>query len=130
MNDGQRYNQMARQNELGKKGEQLAKDFLEKKGYKILAENWRYSRAELDLIALDDDVLVIIEVKTRSYEHFGPPEDFVSEKKQRLMTLAGAAYMEKHHHTWQVRFDVISIIVDSKQQYRIQHFPDAFWPGL
>ena len=68
---------MAQHNELGKKGEQLAVDYLLKNGYNIMERNYRFDKAEVDLIAQKDTVLAIIEVKTRSTTDFGNPQDFV-----------------------------------------------------
>ena len=75
---------MAQHNELGKKGEQLAIDYLVKKGYKILDKNWRYLKAEVDIIAKKDSMIVAVEVKTRSSDYFGDPQDFINKKKISL----------------------------------------------
>ena len=72
---------MANHNELGKKGEEFAIDFLVKAGYKILEKNYRFQKAEVDIIALKGLVLAIVEVKTRSTDYFGNPQDFVNPKK-------------------------------------------------
>ena len=118
---------MARHNEIGKKGEAIAKAFLLNKGYQFLDANWRFKRAEIDLIFKDDEILVFIEVKTRSTDHFGQPEEFLSKKQERLITAAASAYMD---HDWEIRFDIISIIFKSEQSYSIKHMEDAFFPGL
>ena len=77
---------MAKHNELGKKGEQLAVEFLEQKGYQIIERNYRFDKAEVDIIAQHKDTLAIIEVKTRSTNEFGNPQDFVKPKQiQRLV---------------------------------------------
>jgi len=68
---------MASHNDLGKKGEQLAAEFLISKGYKIVARNFRFQKAEVDIIARKNNVLAIIEVKTRSSSNFGDPQEFV-----------------------------------------------------
>ncbi|MCB0572129.1 MAG: YraN family protein [Phaeodactylibacter sp.] len=121
---------MAQQHEIGKTGEELARRFLEGEGYRILETNWRYSRAEVDLIAMDGQALVFVEVKTRSTDAFGRPEEFVSLKKQRLMAMAAGAYMEAIGHYWEVRFDVVSILYRSEADYELRHLKDAFFPGL
>ncbi|HIC33059.1 MAG TPA: DUF91 domain-containing protein, partial [Flavobacteriaceae bacterium] len=72
---------MASHNELGKKGEQLAVDFLIESGYDIIERNYRFNKAEVDIIAQKKDVLAIIEVKTRSTADFGNPQDFVKPKQ-------------------------------------------------
>ena len=119
---------MAWNNILGKRGEQLATQFLQKKSYQILATNWRYQRAELDIIAKYKEVLVFIEVKTRNNNNYGEPELAVNAKKQELMAKAGAAYMREINHEWEVRFDVIAIIYKNEKDYSIEHFEDAFFP--
>jgi len=116
--------------DIGKKGEEIAKSFLEKQGYHIQATNWRYSKAEIDIIAFEGDLLVFVEVKTRSSDFFGPPEDFVDDKKKKLLSLAAAAYMAKTNHQWSIRFDIISILLAGEKVYKVQHFKDAFFPGL
>ena len=119
---------MAWNNILGKRGEQLAVSFLEKKNYQILETNWRYGRAELDIIAMDRKALVFVEVKTRNSNQFGTPEIAVNKKKEKLMASAGAAYMREIGHDWEIRFDIIAIIYTNENDYDIQHFEDAFFP--
>ena len=72
---------MAVHNDLGEKGEEMAVLFLQKHGYEILERNWRYKKAEVDVIAQKKEVLAVIEVKTRSSNYFGNPQDFVNQKK-------------------------------------------------
>ncbi len=119
---------MAQHNELGKTGEQIAKDFLLEKGYTILETNWRYQKAELDLIVMDQQVLVFVEVKTRSSDFFGSPEDAVTVLKEKLMAHAATAYMRKIGHEWAIRFDIIAIVVKGEGRCEIQHLQDAFFP--
>ena len=77
---------MAQHNELGNQGEQLAVDFLIEHGYEIVARNYRFHKAEVDIIAKQKDTLAIIEVKTRSTADFGNPQDFLKPKQiQRLV---------------------------------------------
>jgi len=121
---------MAAHNELGDKGEVLATQYLQQQGYKILETNWRYSRAEVDVIAMDGPVLVFIEVKTRTSDAFGRPEEFITPRKERLLTDAAHAYIDAINHDWEVRFDFISIIYRSDSDYELEHFRDAFFPGL
>ena len=80
----------------GKKGEDIAVDYLVEKGYVVLERNWRFKKAEIDIIAKDDDgTLVFVEVKTRTYTYFGEPEAFVDDKKKSLMLYAASEYMRK-----------------------------------
>ncbi len=114
--------------ETGNIGEQLAKEYLIEKGYKILETNWRFSKAEVDIIAKDKDMLVFIEVKTRSYDYYGAPESFVTEKKEALLFDAANRYMELIQHDWEIRFDVIGIIMKDIGNYQLKHTEDAFYP--
>ncbi|MCO6476913.1 MAG: YraN family protein [Phaeodactylibacter sp.] len=121
---------MARHNEVGKAGEALARRYLEEKGYRILEANWRYRRAEVDLIAMDGPVLVFVEVKTRGSDAFGRPEEFVTPQKEQLITDAAMEYMESIGHDWELRFDIISVLFRNEDDYQLEHFRDAFFPGL
>ena len=76
---------MATHNELGAKGETMAVQFLMAKNYQIVAINWRWQKAEVDIIAQINDTLVFVEVKTRSSDTFVKPEEAVHEKKQLLL---------------------------------------------
>ena len=116
---------MAAHNELGKKGEELAVDFLTKKGYEIAEKNYRYQKAEVDIIARKGNTLAIVEVKTRSTTYFGNPEDFVTPKKIKLVTAAIDDYVVKYDLDVEVRFDIISI-VKQRNEFVIEHLEDAF----
>jgi putative endonuclease len=116
---------MAEHNELGKKGEQLAIDFLIKNDYKILEKNYRYLKAEVDIIALKKDTLAVVEVKTRSTDYFGNPQDFVNPKKIKLLLSAIDYYVIKKNLEVEVRFDIIAII-HKNNITKIEHLEDAF----
>lgn len=113
--------------EIGKKAEDMAANYLFSKGYDVVVRNWRFKKAEIDLIARKEGILIFVEVKYRSYDHFGAPEISVDEEKERLLLDAGAAYAEHVGHDWAVRFDIVSIL-KSDSGYRIEHFEDAFFP--
>lgn len=117
---------MAKHNELGQRGEILARQHLEEKGYQILEVNWRTGRAEIDIIAKWNEVLIFVEVKTRSDNYFGEPEDFIDQKKKNLLTGAAGIYMELVNHDWEIRFDIIAIIIKNNKPY-LKHIEDAFW---
>lgn len=121
---------MASHNELGKLGETLAANFLQANGYTILERNWRVNRAEIDLIARLEETMIFVEVKTRSTAHFGPPELFVTKRKKRLIASAASAYMQQKGHEWALRFDVISIVMGNGEAPVLEHYEDAFFPGL
>ncbi len=116
---------MALHNDRGKFGEELAVQFLEKNGYEILDLNWEYRKAEIDIVALKDNTICFIEVKTRSGTGFGMPETFVEEKKQELLELAADEYLHIMEHTGDVRFDIISIILNNIST-EITHLEDVF----
>ena len=117
---------MAFHNELGKAGEQIATDYLQKKGYRIKARNWRYRKAEIDIIAEFDKTLVVVEVKTRSSNYFGNPHDFISKEKIRLLVLATDAYIAKNELALQVRFDIVSVLIPPQKKITIQHLENGF----
>lgn len=121
---------MARHNEVGKDGESIAAAYLLREGYELLENNWRYRKAEIDLIARQGDTLVFIEVKTRKNTFFSDPELAVDQKKQNLITNAAMVYMERIGHEWEVRFDIIAVIYESEDSFDIRHYEDAFFPGL
>lgn len=116
---------MASHNDLGEKGEQLAIEFLLDKGYTILEKNYRFLKAEVDIIAQKADVLAAIEVKTRTSDYFGNPEEFVNPKKIKLLITAIDNYVIKNDLDVEVRFDIIAII-SNKKATKIEHLEDAF----
>ncbi len=117
---------------LGRKGERVAQQYLEDKGYKVLAANWRFSRAEIDLVVKKENLLVFVEVKTRSSvsARFGRPEDAVNAHKVKHLGEAAAAYMRAHNYQWMFRFDIIGVRMNPSGRYTIRHLEDAFFPGL
>lgn len=117
---------MAEHNELGKKGEDEAVAFLMKKGYKILERNYRFKKAEIDIIARKDELLVAVEVKTRSTPDFGNPQDFVKPKKIKLLVMAFDHYITQNELDVDARFDIVAII-KNKSGMRIEHLEDAFF---
>src|SRR5689334_7882849 len=119
---------MALHLELGRKGESLAKAHLEAAGYEIIDENWVHGKAEIDLIAYKDRVIIFTEVKTRTGTGFGEPEDFVDDRKQRLLANAADEYIYLMNHQGEVRFDIIAILFKKDDSYKLNHIEDAFWP--
>ncbi len=120
---------MATHNDLGRHGEQLAKTHLETLGYEILDENWTHGKAEVDLVAYKDGTIIFVEVKTRTGNWFGEPEDFVDNRKQKLLALAADEYIYLMNHQGEARFDIIAILFDKEQQHNLKHIEDAFWPS-
>ena len=120
---------MAKHNEVGKLGEDIAHAFLIEQGMHILERNWRYKRAELDIVAMDTNTMVFVEIKTRTDDILGSPENAVDSRKRKLMICAAIAYMHHSKHDWTIRFDIVSVIMRPNQP-QIDHIKDAFFPGL
>jgi putative endonuclease len=117
---------MAEHNELGKFGEELAVDFLQKNGYEILETNWTFQKAEIDIIAQKGTILAVVEVKTRSSIEFGLPQDFVKPKKIQLLVKAVNEYVIANDLEFEVRFDIIAIYKE-ENMYKIDHIEDSFY---
>jgi len=114
---------------LGKYGEGKAKKYLEAKGYVLLKENYRYDRAEVDLIFRDDanKVLIFTEVKTRRTKTFGEPEDSVTQAKQKQLRKSAEGYLSQHDefYEYEKRFDVVTVYVNRGKE-QINHIVNAF----
>lgn len=113
----------------GKKGEDVASQFLVNKGYKLLARNWQYMHRELDIVAIHQKTLVFVEVKTRMEGSLIAPQEAVNKKKQRLLVSAANLYIQKHDLNFESRFDIISVIY-SQHSFRIEHIENAFYPNM
>lgn len=120
---------MAKNNEIGQEGEQYAVQYLIKNGYEILHQNWRFSKAEIDIICRKGEHLVFVEVKTRSYTYYGLPAESVTSKKEELIMDAANVFMASIQYEWKFRFDIISIVLSPDGQHQIEHVEDAFFPG-
>ena len=120
---------MSKSNDLGRKGETLAAEYLAAKGFRILARNFRAGKAEIDIIALDKGILVIAEVKTRNTHYFGEPEEWVTPAKQKLLIKAANSYIKYRGFKGEARFDVVSVVTDEKGT-EITHIADAFYPTM
>ena len=113
----------------GKRGEDAAVALLQQRGYEIRHRNWRYKHLEVDIIANDGDVLVFVEVKTRSGRAYGMPYEFVDYAKQAKLTRAANQYIAAMRYGGEIRFDVVSILYSEKSgSYDIRLIRDAFWP--
>jgi putative endonuclease len=114
---------------LGKKGEQLAVEYLQEEGYEILERNWRFRHVEVDIIAQTRDQLIICEVKTRSGNTYGEPSASVDFRKQRSLIFAAERYIFSHNIDMDVRFDIISIII-GQCRTALEHIKEAFHPVM
>lgn len=120
---------MAEHIETGKKGEELAAEFLTSQGIKILHRNWRIGHYELDLVAREGDTVVVTEVKTRKSLYGGEPEVSVTRMKQKTLIKAANAYVMHYGINLPVRFDIISVVIKGEQHF-IHHIKDAFYPMI
>lgn len=120
---------MADHNELGSYGEQLAVDFLVKKGFEILETNWVFKHKEIDIIAKKNPFIVFVEVKTRRSNYFGEPFTFVDRKKQNFIITAANEYIIQNNINEEARFDIISVLYNERGK-DIKHIEDAFYPRL
>lgn len=121
---------MAEKDELGRKGEEIACQYLVGKGYEIKERNWRYKNGEIDIIAIDKKELVIVEVKTRSAVIYEEPRDSITDKKIRFLVNAAEEYIEQTDYYGETRFDVISIKWFGDGKYEMEHIPEAFYPPV
>ncbi len=119
---------MTKHHLLGSRGETLACQYLETLGYEILDQNWTFQKAEIDIIAYKNQIIVFVEVKTRSGDAFGKPEEAVHFAKQKVMERAAEEYIYLMEHQGEIRFDIISILFESPDKYALSHIEDAFWP--
>jgi putative endonuclease len=107
----------------GNKGEKLAAEFLQKKGFEVVARNYRFRRAEIDLIVRRDNWIIFVEVKTRSSSSYGEPEEFVDDHKTRNVFDAAEEYIYSTDWHGHIRFDIISVKLG--HEIEIEHFEDA-----
>lgn len=118
---------MAAKDDLGRRGEDLAAQFLTDVGYTVIDRNWRCARGEIDLVARDGNDTVFVEVKTRSSTSFGHPfEAITAQKLARLRRLAGA-WCEAHpYRRGAVRIDAISVIAPAGSEPVVEHLRRVF----
>lgn len=121
---------MAVHNDKGKLAEDFACDYLRKNNFFILERNWRWKKAEIDIIAHKNNILVFAEVKYRASDVFGAPEDFVSDRKMIFLIEAANRYLEEKEISKEIRFDVLSVTDDLRLGLKINHYENAFWPGI
>lgn len=114
---------------MGNRGEDIAIEYLEKKGYKIICRNWHYLHREIDIIAEKNDQIIFIEVKTRNKKTLIQPYEAVGNKKQQLLIEAANLYIQRYNIEKEARFDIISILI-SNNSTEINHIPNAFYPKI
>ncbi|MDD5787270.1 MAG: YraN family protein [Prevotella sp.] len=119
---------MAQHNELGAWGEQIAAAYLADKGMRILKRNWRDGHRDLDIVGYMDNMLVVVEVKTRRNDLFMDPQQAVDRGKARRICTAANRFVKYYHIDAPVRFDIVAIVGMPGQPYKIEHIEDAFSP--
>ncbi len=112
-------------NSVGKEGEEIAVRYFRKRGYRIIERNYRTPLGEIDLIAKDGDVIVFVEVKTRTDSAFGRPFEAVDWRKKEKIRKVSLCYLKKFRHEVPARFDVLSIDIENGEK-RVEHIRDAF----
>ncbi len=120
---------MPNNTQKGTRGEEIATAYLLKHGYHILVRNWRHKHLEIDIIASINNTLVIVEVKLRSSDYFGNPEEFVTKSKQKKIIKAADFYIKENNINWETRFDIVSIIQNSNE-LKVEHLVGAFYSTL
>lgn len=123
-------NNTDKRHDFGRHCEFMARTYLEEQGYLILETNWRSGHKEIDIIAKEGDMLVIVEVKARKNEDFTFAEDAVNEKKMRNLVRAAHNYILLKGLNCDTRFDIITIILDETGEYKMNHIKDAFIPEI
>lgn len=118
---------MAEHNELGKRGEDFAADQLVKEGYVILERNWRSGKCELDIIAEKDDVIVVVEVKTRRNNLFADPTESIGIRKVKMLIKGLNAYIEENNIKKDIRIDVFTLVLKdvNTNAFTYEHIEDA-----
>lgn len=114
--------------QTGREGEDIAVKFLEKKNWTVIDRNYRFMKAEADIVAYDGRQIIVVEVKTRRGTGFGEPEESVNDRKKKQLYKAAEAWLyERKMEGAPVRFDVIAIILKKNTDPEIRHYEGAFW---
>ena len=111
---------------LGLAAEDFAAHYLKRKGYRIRKRNYRYLKAEIDIIAEIDNTLAVIEVKARTTHIYGTPESFVSPKQIGLILMAANHFIEQENLNMEVRFDILAIL-RQHGKWEANHIENAFY---
>jgi len=120
---------MARHNDIGQWGENVAREYLITKGYTVADSNVHVGHKELDIVATKGNRIIFIEVKTRS-DNFIDPAEAIDLKKQNRIVRAANAFIQSHDLPYEAQFDVIIIVGTPEKGYTLEHIPDAFFPSL
>lgn len=120
---------MARHNQTGKWGEEIATEYLVTKGYDIVERNWRLEHLEIDIIARHKQRFAFVEVKTRTNMDDADPAKIITKRKLQNLVRSATAYMKNFSHNFDVQFDII-IISGTRDNFKLEHFPDAYFPPM
>lgn len=115
--------------QLGKRGEEIAANWLMKNGYRIIERRWKWKQMEIDIVATVGELLVIVEVKSRSSANHAEADDNLSMRQQRCLFDITEHYMEIKAVELEVRYDLI-VVVDHGETHSIEHIEDAFYPFM
>ncbi|MEM9362423.1 MAG: YraN family protein [Bacteroidota bacterium] len=116
---------MGQHNAFGHEGEQIAKDFLIEKGYRILKQNYRYDKAEIDILAQIVDILVVVEVKSRTFDFLEDISQTVNPRKIKRLVKAADRFVVENDLDVEVRFDVITVL-KKRGDFEVKHLENAF----
>lgn len=113
--------------EIGRRGEDLAAQYLERRGLVVLSRNWRCRDGEIDIVATDRERVVVCEVKTRTGTDFGEPQDAVDRRKAARVRRVAAAWLAAHRVRWcELRFDVVAVLLSLDGRVALRHYEAAF----
>jgi putative endonuclease len=122
---------MAEHNLMGKAGEDAAAKYLEKHDYAIRHRNWHYHHLEIDMVAVKDNEIIFVEVKTRKNSDYGEPYEAVDDKKAKYLMRAADTYIKLYQLDNSIRFDILSLTsIDGMQDFEIKHIKEAFYPTM
>ncbi len=116
---------MGKHNEFGQEGEQIASDFLKQKGYQILKQNYRYDRAEIDILAQIDEILAVVEVKSRTSGFLEDISHTINRGKIQRLVKATDHFITQNNLDLEVRYDIITVI-KKRNDFEIEHLENAF----
>ena len=114
---------MALHLQIGQLGESIAREYLQKKGYKIIEQNYRTKYAEIDLVVVKENILVFMEVRTRTGEMFGTPEESINRKKRKKLMRNAVAYIARRRNRQVYRIDAVCVVLNKDFSVnRINHY--------
>lgn len=112
---------------IGRRYEALAARYLEARGWRVLARNWRDGPRELDLVVARDGVVAFVEVKARRDLAYGHPLEAITRRKRREVTTAARAWLREHPHPGRIlRFDAVAVLAEPGREPTVEHLPDAW----